>query len=321
MPRRLLKTLREFSGWLYGLPSSEVANALVFFGLVINTLLLAATAILAVYSYRQWKAVDQTLQEIRKQTPAVLQSGQAAEVSAETAKEEAASSDASTKQALGQMKRQSDAASILANATKSLANTSETQLDLSERPMLVLSGSQLAWLAVNKDAYSSYGLNLKIENHGRSPATNTAVLSNLIFLGKGDTFGPQKEIDQTCHEEDKVGPLAGIMIAPEAKDTPLEVNELAGQVGSLRAALSNTASDPQSGNRTVIANLTVCLLYRSPFSQHVRHTGLLYMTALTFSSEEVHAILSGSMKPSDMITLQSNRINVREMNVMNGIAD
>ena len=64
---------------LWRLPSSEVANVLAFLGLVVNGLLLIATGILAFYSYRHWVAVDQMLQEVKKQTPAVIESAKAAQ--------------------------------------------------------------------------------------------------------------------------------------------------------------------------------------------------------------------------------------------------
>ena len=154
---------------LYRLPSSEVANSLTAFGVCINILLLAATTVLAIFSYLQWRETNETLQEIKRQTPAVLQTGKAAELSAQTAVNEARSSDASTEVALAEMRKQSRAAQTLAGATQQTASTAMRQLDLSERPSLVITGTKLPAVGVNSFGNVSYSVRRSGRQHGAQP--------------------------------------------------------------------------------------------------------------------------------------------------------
>ncbi len=181
----------------------------------------------------------------------------------------------------------------------------------------MLSDTKVSWVTVNKDAIVVYQMRLKIDNDGRTPATNTAVLTSLIFLPKGGSFAPQKEISETCHKEDKAGPLAGVLVPPDTKNSDLETT----QWGSLKTALSEAETEPRTGDRTVSGNLSVCLLYRSPISQRVHHTGLLYIVSLTFSADQVQAFLSGRMRPIDMIELRPEQVVLHKMDIMNGISD
>lgn len=313
--RHILKRLERF-------PSSEVANALVFLGLMVNFLLVIATGILSYYSYRQWVAVNQTLQEVKKQTPAVLESGQAAHDSANTAAKEAASSDKNTEEALAQMRKQSDAERTLADATIRLATTSANRLDLSERPVLVLSQTTLSSVGINRYALVSYGVSVKVDNDGPTPATNAVVLSDLILYNPKGSYSPQGEIKQTCHKYDKAGPLAGIMIAPGTKAFQMDQPPPSLASGDfLRIALSKAHIDPQTGNRVVNGQLPVCLLYRSPISKEIHHTGLNYDVSLTFTEAEAKEILGGSMDAHSVINLWENQISLHRMEIMNGIVD
>ncbi len=285
-----------------------------------RALLLIVTGILSFYAFRQWVAVDKTLEQIKAQTPAVLQSGAAAVSSAHTSATEAASSDANAQITLGEMKKQSTSVQILANATKTAAATAVKQLDLSERPLLVLTDTMVPWVVVNSFMMFSYDLNLLVKNKGRSPATNTALLSDLIIEVPGTTDSPRADMMTTCHRADKLGPLAGVMIPPDEKASSIKQTFLPPKKTLLRTALMKSVVT-QSGIREVNGILVVCLLYRSPLSEQVHHTALMYELSLTFSSEEVAKIKSVSMTPGDSILLQSDRILLREMEIINGLFD
>lgn len=314
------KTAREFLDWLYRLPSSEVSNTLAVVGVLINVSLLAATAVLAIYSYRQWKAVDDTLQEIKKQTPAVLQTGRAAELSAKTAVNEAASSDASTQIALGEMKKQSQAAHILASATQAVASTSMKQLDLSERPLLVIADTKLTYIGVNSFADMSFGIDVQIDNSGRTPAINTALIPALI-LPPGITGSLTAEMMKVCHSADKFGPLSGEMVPQGEKGYHISRTIMGTERGSLRSALKTAFVEPQSGSRPISSTLVVCVLYRSLISSQVHHTALLYNVQIVLSAGEAAKIESGSMAKDEPIWVQSDRISLHKQVIINGLAD
>lgn len=303
------------------LPSSEQANLLALLALFLNFLLFCVTAILAFYAYRQWVAVDRTLQEIEKQTPAVIEAGKAAKSSAETASTEAASSGASTQTTLSEMKKQSAASQTLANSTKEMAATAMRQLDLAERPMLVISDAKVESLSVNSVATVSYSLLLDVDNEGRSPATDTALLSDLIIQFQKSTFSPRAEMLRTCHKLDRVGPLAGEMIPPNGKGFRIARQINIASRGSLRNALTNAHPDPQTGRVQVATTITVCLVYRSTISSQVHHTALIYDLALDFSKNDVSLIQSGTMEPTEPIALWPQQLLLHKMELMNGFAD
>jgi hypothetical protein len=314
------RTAREILARLYQLPASEMANAMAFFGVCINVALLFATAVLAFYSYRQWIAVNDTLQEIKKQTPAVVQSGSAAESSARTAEKEAASSDATTKIALGEMEKQSRAARILANATQAATATAMRQLDLSERPSLVITDTKLWSVGVNRFALASYAVDVLVDNAGRSPATDTALISSLI-LPPGYSGPVRGEMMKVCHSMDKVGPLGGELVAQGEKGYRISRNPVGTEGGSLRSALKTAYVDSPSGNRIVSPILVVCVLYRSPISSQVHHTALMYDASLVFSADEAGKIESGAMGPNDIVDLGRERISLHKQEVLNGFVD
>jgi len=106
--------MKAFWHKLWGDP----ANVISLHATIINFVLLIATAILAFYAFKQWKAVDLTLVEIKEQTPAVIASADAARDSAKLAHDESAASDLSTKKTLDLMQKQADAASDLAKTAK-----------------------------------------------------------------------------------------------------------------------------------------------------------------------------------------------------------
>lgn len=181
------RVLREFVFRVRRLETSELSVVLTALsvlltavGTVVNLLLIFVTAALALYAYRQWVAVDKTLDEIKQQTPAIIQSGSAAESSARSAIQEAASSDQSTKATLEQMKKQSESAQILAKATQDSVSTSMRQLELAERPNLILTDTRLS-VAVNHLGFISYDVSVSIANTGHNPATNTGLIAPLIL--------------------------------------------------------------------------------------------------------------------------------------------
>lgn len=211
-----MKRLREFVAQLWSLPSSNVANVLVLVGMLLSFLGLLGTAVLAFYSYKLWNTTNDTLQEIRKQTPAVIQGGQAAQDSATLAKQEAASSDDSAKKVLEQMRSQSTADQTLANSTKMLAANSMQEVQLAERPVLSLPNVTMPNPSINSFGGLSYTVETHLDNDSRNPATNVAIIPEFVL--EGGNFSPLGEINHTCHAMDKVGPLAGVMVPPDAKD-------------------------------------------------------------------------------------------------------
>ncbi len=305
---------------LYRLPSSEVANSLTAFGVCINILLLAATTVLAIFSYLQWRETNETLQEIKRQTPAVLQTGKAAELSAQTAVNEARSSDASTEVALAEMRKQSRAAQTLAGATQQTASTAMRQLDLSERPSLVITGTKLPAVGVNSFGNVSYSVDVLVDNTGRSPATNVALIPQLA-VSPGFTGSIPATLAGVCHSQDKFGPLSGEMVPQGEKAYRISRQPNLARGGPLSNALRAASVDPQTGNRTVQAGLVVCVLYRSPISPAVHHTALMYDVGIVFSPNEVAEIESGAMPQSHPIVVWSERITLHKQEVMNGLAD
>lgn len=313
------RTGREMLARVYQLPASEVANAMAFIGVCINLALLFATAVLAIYSYKQWTAVNETLQEIKRQTPAVIQSGSAAESAARTAREEAASSDASTKIALGEMAKQSRAARILANATQAATATAMKQLDLSERPSLLITGTTLR-AAVNRFGIITYSIDVSVDNAGRSPATDTALIPALI-LPPGYSGPVRSELVNVCHSMDKVGPLGGEMVPQGEKGYRIRRTPFGTAGSQLRTALKNAFVDHLTGNRVLSPILVVCVLYRSPISPLVHHTALMYDASLVFSKDEAAKIEGGLMAPEEFIDLRPDRILLHKQEVLNGFAD
>jgi hypothetical protein len=314
------KTAGEFLAWLYGLPSSEVANTLAIVGVLINIGLLFATTVLAIYSYRQWKVVDDTLREIKQQTPAVLQSGNAAELSAKIAVAEAASSDASTQTALGEMKKQSKAAQVLASATQAATATAMKQLDLSERPLLVIADAKLPSLGVNSLANLSYQVDVLVDNTGRSPATNVALVPAL-FLPPGGSGSIPNMLAETCHSADRFGPLSGELVAQGDKSYKISRMPNLAKGGSLRDAVRTAYIEPESRNRVVHARLVVCVLYRSTISSQVHHTAFWYDVGIAFSAEQATEVENGSMRQNETFSVWGDKISLHKAEVINGFAD
>ncbi len=58
--------------------------------------------------------------------------------------------------------------------------------------------------------------------------------------------------------------------------------------------------DPAYGNRSVSSILVVCALYRSPLSQRVHHTSLIYDVSLSFTRDQFSMIELGSMSADDV---------------------
>jgi hypothetical protein len=315
--RRIVRKILER---LYQLPSSEVANAVAFFGICINIALLLATGVLAFYSYRQWAAVNDTLQEIKKQTPAVIKSGDAAESAAKTAKEEAAASDASTRATLSEMKKQSGAAQVLAGATQAATATAMRQLDLSERPSLLIADTKIRGLSVNSFAQVSYSIDVLVDNAGRSPATNVVLIPSLA-LPPGYAGSIPAELEKTCHSADRVGPLSGEMVPQGEKGYRLNRNTFGTEGGSLRDAMRSAFVDPQSGNRMLSPILVVCVLYRSSISSQVHHTALMYDASIIFSPDEATEIQEGLVPKDGVFVVRSDRISLHKQDVINGLAD
>ena len=186
-------------------------------GLVINFLLLIVTSLLARGAFLQWCAVDRTLVEIKKQTPAVLTSGSAALTS---------------------------------------ANTAQAALDVSERPWLVITDTEIPSVGVNSFANMSYDLDLLIDNTGPSPATNTALLTDLILGTAAVSLSIPGQMAKTCHKLDRVGPISGGMVPPQKKRFSLSRSlNFSTQYTPLPIALKNARIDPQTGERQVDATL------------------------------------------------------------------
>ena len=311
---------REILEWLYRLPSSEVANTLAVLGICINIVLVAATTVLAIYSYRQWRAVEDTLQEIKKQTPAVIQSGSAAQSTAQSAAAEAAASDANTQRVLGEMEKQSQAAQTLANSTQAATATATKQLDLSERPSLVITETKLPAVGVNSFGNVSYDVDVLVDNTGRTPATNVALIPELSIT-PGFTGSVTEQLMKTCHRLDKFGPLYGEMVPQGEKGYHISRMPNFAEGGPLSSVLKNTYIDPQSGSRMVQAALVVCVLYRSTISPKVHHTALMYDATIAFSADETAKIENGSVPRDQPIVVWSERIPLHKQGILNGFAD
>jgi hypothetical protein len=314
--RKLKRPPGRVSKWLW----AERAHVLTVFGLVVNAVLIIVTGMLALYAFRQWRTVDDTLTQITSQTPAVLKSAEAATTSAQIAKQVSDASDLSAKTTLAEMKRQSASQARLAEQTNSLATTAVRQLDLSERPILVISDAKLpSILVTDSQGNVSYNLDLTVENKGHSPSLNTAVLLDLIIHADEKSYNPLQEITTTCHKLDKLGPIAGVLIPPGEKPT-LNPQTFTGP-SQLPRALVTGFVDPSTQNRIVNARLSVCLIYKSSLSEQVHHTGLLYQVGLTFTPAEVAKIVGGSLSFSDAIIVRSDHLFFRPHTLINGIAD
>lgn len=294
--------------------SPTLTELLAIVGLVINILLLVATALLAYYAYGQWRAVDNTLKEIKAQTPAVLKSADAAADSAAIAKSVADASDATSKATLAEMRKQSVAETTLAAATDSVAATAVKQLDMSERPLIVIEQTNVSdvFVASNR-AYFGYNIDLQVANKGHSSALDSVVLTNLV-TSTGD-YNPKAELNSTCHEKDRLGPLSGTIIPP-GENRNLQVQPL--DTTSFREAILSSHLDPISGSRQLLARLSVCVLFKGSLSKEVHHSGLIYDMAVTFSSDDVKRLTDGKVTLSNPIYATTS---LHLMEIMNGVSD
>jgi hypothetical protein len=299
-----------------------MANLLTALGLLLNTLLFIATAVLALYAYLQWRAVDDTLVQVKAQTPAVLLSAQAAADSAKLAKQEADSADATTRATLEEMKKQSIAEQRMAAASGTVAATAVKQLDVSSRPMVELSDERVDYLAINSFMNITYGLALRARNKGHNPATDAAVLSDIIMMKPGEMIAPRAELSRTCHKSDKTGPLAGVAIGSDGGDEGFSQLFLAASRGlSFRDALTLSVPDPETGQRQLDPLLTICVLYRSPISSEVHHIGMMYSLIVTVSRNSASEVLSDAIPKNAPIIINSDRITIRKFDVINGLID
>lgn len=120
---------------------------------------------------------------------------------------------------------------------------------------------------------------------------------------------------------DKVGPLGGEMIPQGEKQYHLRRTSFETQGDSLKKALHNALVDPASGNRSVSSILVVCALYRSPLSQRVHHTSLIYDVSLSFTRDQFSMIELGSMSADDVISLKPDQVSLHRQEILNGFAD
>jgi|GEM_PF-4668155 len=258
-------------------------HTLTVVGLAINVLLLFVTTALALGAFLQWVAVRNTLVEIQKQTPAVLQSGKAALTSAKTA---------------------------------------QAALEVSQRPWLVITGTKIPSVGVNSLAFMSYDLDLQVDNTGLTPATNTALLTDMFLGSPHVSLSIPEEMAKTCHKLDKVGPLSGIMVPPQKKQFALSRQpNFVTSYTPLRSALKTAHIDPQTGNRQVSATLVTCVLYRSPISNDVHHTAQIFDVIMIFSESEASRIQSGRMAANEPILLRYSRISLFKNPVINDLVD
>lgn len=277
------------------------------------------TSLLALYAFRQWRTVDDTLREIHAQTPAVLKSAEAAASSAATAKTAQDSSDASTKATLAEMIKQSTFAGKLSEQTSTLAKTATQQLDVSERPLLAISDLKLPIVLVaDASGNIAYNYDLSVENKGRSSSLNTVVLQDFL-LPMSSAYNPMQDLRYTCHKLDTLGPFGGLVIAPGDKPT-LKQQSYTGR-SELPKLLKTAFVEPTTQNRIINARLSVCLIYQSPLSPQVHHTALLYNVTLTFTPPQVDVIINGPWGLKDAVIVSPDHIVVQLQAFINGISD
>jgi hypothetical protein len=305
--------------------------------------LLIATLILALYAIKQWKATNETLKEITKQTPAVIQSGKAAEDAVKIAAAEAKASDETTQKTLGLMKDQADAAKSLANTTKLSARTSaylmnqqveaarllakttqatsETlakQLFTSQRPRIKLIELEPDQLFV---AVNHFGLDVQfqwlITNEGQSTSQNTWLNGKLEFPGPDGRSFPLRDLKSTCGAPTGMDSRTGVTVSHG--DATHLVKSISMPFSEFLDKLSKAVPDSE-GFRTLKGHLDSCVLYGSDLSDQPLVSGTVYIFNVSFSSDEFKRIAAlGSSSPeTDYVYIPKERVSAFRMAVING---
>lgn len=327
---------------------------------LINFGLLLATMGLALYAARQWKAANDTLAEIRRQTPAILQSAQAAADAVQVAREEGDANADSSKETLSSMKEQAsaarsaaatalatsrtlaqqlllsensqrdtlalmreqaDAALALSSATQGNLALSTKQLYLSERPRVVILSSQQPILFANQ-----YGLNIslqtRVKNIGKSPAQRSWLLGEPVYYLDVERIHTQDELERTCNLPNGMTVPAGILISPdESVDLQKNINM---PLVKFQDLLRRLPVD-DDGYRRLQGILFACVRYESDLASTSLHAGIAYGFMARFSDREATQmqgwITREPLDPKANLFVPPERISFGPIGPTNGLAD
>jgi hypothetical protein len=305
--------------------------------------LLIASVILALYAVRQWKATNDTLKEITKQTPAVIQSGKAAEDAVKIAAAEAKSSDETTKKTLSLMKDQAEAAKSLANTTKlsaetsaqlmnqqveaarSLAETTKAvsitsakQLFMSQRPrikLIRLEPDQLFVLVNHLGFHVQF--QMLVTNEGQSTSQNTWLNGSVEFPSSVGRYLPLSALKATCAAPTGMDMRTGVTVSHG--DQTLLQKGVSMPFSEFLDKLSKVVPDSE-GFRTLKGHLDSCVVYGSDLSDQPLNSGTVYMFNVSISSDEFKRIaaFNSNSSDADYVYIPKDKVFALQTTVMNG---
>ncbi|HEY6413302.1 MAG TPA: hypothetical protein VIX42_06425 [Edaphobacter sp.] len=301
-----MKPLRGRGGFIWRRTVTALSRYSDAIGTIISSLLLIATAALAVYAALQWRDTNETLKEIKQQTPEVIKSADSAKKSADVAEAAAKSSDASMTATLQLMKDQVRQAQNIADSAKRSADVAEAvakssninaattlglmkdqvreaqnlstsarasqelaakQLFLSERPqILIIEVPPLSLPAVNGIEHVGFGVS--VENRGRLPALNTIVVGHVIFQRANEHVFVTQLMKSECARPSPFSVGAGMALGPGEKKFITASADY-----SYKNLLDSLDSEQYTDASKLLSGIFVgCVIYSSELSDKALHT-------------------------------------------------
>jgi hypothetical protein len=179
-----------------------------------------------------------------------------------------------TKDLADRMKDQADQtkiianqATIQANAAKSAADTSKQEMELSQRPWLIVKAAVAGPLTYDRDG-GHITLHYAIVNVGHSPATAVNIWPE-FYIANGKKPLALVEQRRLCTQQVPTGTRIGETIFPGS--SPFEVNEL--------FSMSRSDIDDSLryfGGKFFVASIVDCVTYHASFGKQAYYVGSSY---------------------------------------------
>lgn len=195
---------------------------------------------------------------------------------------------------LNQIKQQTPKISLSADAATKAANTSERELEVSERPWVTTDFKLLGPLVFDKSGVHTT-VSISIKNVGRSPAIHVYPILGILSLetaplgikdgqrglGCGQVLAPNIDVGTTIFPNGSASPY---ILSPTL--SPVKIQE----------GVDRIAKDARPGSKLLTLHLLGCIVYESSF----KVTPSPYETGFSFALASPDRYHPGAMLPTEV---------------------